>query len=158
MVKLDRLLQLSKANQPMKKRRKFTALAEAPFALYAGCSACSSGHSHDSEKHQHDHDIVETAVSAGSFETLVAAVKAAGLVDTLKGDGPFTVFAPTDEAFAAQPKARSKACCFLKIRISSLRSLPTTSYRPKSWRRMWQREKPRRSMESLRPLKLQTDP
>lgn len=48
-------------------------------------------------------DIVDTAISAGSFETLVAAVKAAGLVDTLKGDGPFTVFAPTDEAFAALP-------------------------------------------------------
>ncbi len=49
-------------------------------------------------------DIVDTAVSAGSFNTLVAAVKAAGLVDTLKGDGPFTVFAPTDEAFAALPE------------------------------------------------------
>lgn len=48
-------------------------------------------------------DIVDTAVGAGSFETLVAAVQAAGLVDTLKGDGPFTVFAPTDEAFAALP-------------------------------------------------------
>tara|TARA_B100001248_G_scaffold261708_1_gene253792 strand:- start:654 stop:1400 length:747 start_codon:yes stop_codon:yes gene_type:complete len=45
-------------------------------------------------------DIVDTAVEAGSFKTLVTAVKAAGLVDTLKGDGPFTVFAPTDEAFA----------------------------------------------------------
>jgi uncharacterized surface protein with fasciclin (FAS1) repeats len=45
-------------------------------------------------------DIVDTAVSAGQFETLVTAVKAAGLVDTLKGEGPFTVFAPTDEAFA----------------------------------------------------------
>lgn len=48
-------------------------------------------------------DIVDTAVSAGSFQTLVAAVKAAGLVETLKGDGPFTVFAPTDEAFAKLP-------------------------------------------------------
>lgn len=48
-------------------------------------------------------DIVDTAVSAGSFKTLVAAVKAAGLVETLKGDGPFTVFAPTDEAFAKLP-------------------------------------------------------
>lgn len=48
-------------------------------------------------------DIVDTAVSAGSFTTLVAAVKAAGLVDTLKGTGPFTVFAPTDEAFAKLP-------------------------------------------------------
>lgn len=49
-------------------------------------------------------DIVDTAVSAGSFKTLVAAVKAAGLVETLKGEGPFTVFAPTDEAFAKLPK------------------------------------------------------
>jgi len=49
-------------------------------------------------------DIVDTAVAAGSFKTLVAAVKAAGLVDTLKGDGPFTVFAPTDAAFAKLPK------------------------------------------------------
>lgn len=49
-------------------------------------------------------DIVDTAIGAGSFGTLVAAVQAAGLVDTLKGDGPFTVFAPTDEAFAALPE------------------------------------------------------
>ena len=49
------------------------------------------------------HDVVDTAISAGSFNTLVAAVKAAGLVDTLKGAGPFTVFAPTDEAFAKLP-------------------------------------------------------
>ncbi len=48
-------------------------------------------------------DIVDTAVSAGSFNTLVAAVKAANLVDTLKGSGPFTVFAPTDDAFAKLP-------------------------------------------------------
>ena len=46
-------------------------------------------------------DVVDTAVEAGSFNTLVAAVQAGGLVDTLKGEGPFTVFAPTDEAFAA---------------------------------------------------------
>ena len=50
-------------------------------------------------------DIVDTAVKAGNFKTLVAAVQAAGLVDTLKGPGPFTVFAPTDEAFAKIPKA-----------------------------------------------------
>jgi len=48
-------------------------------------------------------DIVDTAVAAGSFKTLVAAAKAAGLVDTLKGKGPYTVFAPTDEAFAKLP-------------------------------------------------------
>ncbi|MBN2630986.1 MAG: fasciclin domain-containing protein [Rhodobacteraceae bacterium] len=51
----------------------------------------------------HTKDIVDTAVGAGSFTTLVAAVTAAGLVDTLKGEGPFTVFAPTDAAFAALP-------------------------------------------------------
>lgn len=49
-------------------------------------------------------DIVDTAVGAGQFNTLVAAVQAAGLVDALKGDGPLTVFAPTDEAFAALPE------------------------------------------------------
>ena len=49
-------------------------------------------------------DIVDTAVAAGSFKTLVAAVKAADLVETLKGKGPFTVFAPTDESFAKLPK------------------------------------------------------
>jgi uncharacterized surface protein with fasciclin (FAS1) repeats len=49
-------------------------------------------------------DIVDTAINAGSFETLVAAVKAAGLVDTLKGKGPFTLFAPTDDAFAKLPE------------------------------------------------------
>jgi uncharacterized surface protein with fasciclin (FAS1) repeats len=49
-------------------------------------------------------DIVDTAVQAGTFKTLVAAVKAAGLVQTLKSPGPFTVFAPSDEAFAALPK------------------------------------------------------
>jgi len=48
-------------------------------------------------------DIVDTAVAAGSFGTLVTAVQAAGLVETLKGEGPFTVFAPTDEAFAKLP-------------------------------------------------------
>lgn len=50
-----------------------------------------------------DRDIVDTAVAAGSFKTLAAAIEAAGLVDTLKGSGPFTVFAPTDEAFAKLP-------------------------------------------------------
>ena len=51
------------------------------------------------------HDIIDTAVAAGSFKTLAAAVTAAGLVPTLKGPGPFTVFAPTNAAFAAVPKA-----------------------------------------------------
>ncbi|HBG95632.1 MAG TPA: Nex18 symbiotically induced protein [Chromatiaceae bacterium] len=54
-------------------------------------------------------DIVDVAVGAGDFETLVTAVKAAGLVETLKGEGPFTVFAPTDEAFAKIPQEKLEA-------------------------------------------------
>ena len=54
-------------------------------------------------------DIVDTAVSAGSFKTLTAALEAAGLVETLKGKGPFTVFAPTDEAFAKLPEGTVKS-------------------------------------------------
>ncbi len=54
-------------------------------------------------------DIVDTAIEAGNFNTLVEAVKAAGLVDTLKGDGPFTVFAPTDDAFAKIPAEQLNA-------------------------------------------------
>ena len=51
----------------------------------------------------HAKDIVDTAVAAGNFNTLVAANKAAGLVETFRGDGPFALFAPTDDAFAALP-------------------------------------------------------
>jgi uncharacterized surface protein with fasciclin (FAS1) repeats len=54
-------------------------------------------------------DIVDTAVSAGSFKTLTTALEAAGLVKTLKGKGPFTVFAPTDEAFAKLPEGTLKS-------------------------------------------------
>jgi uncharacterized surface protein with fasciclin (FAS1) repeats len=54
-------------------------------------------------------DIVDTAVAAGNFKTLATALQVAGLVDTLKGKGPFTVFAPTDEAFAKVPKAQLDA-------------------------------------------------
>ena len=55
------------------------------------------------------HDIIDTAVAAGSFKTLAAAVTAAGLVPTLKGAGPFTVFAPTDDAFAKLPAGTVEA-------------------------------------------------
>ncbi|GAB4394450.1 MAG: fasciclin domain-containing protein [Kiloniellaceae bacterium] len=70
-------------------RALFVAAVAAPLALSSVAAKAA--------------DIVDTAVSAGQFETLVAAVKAAGLVDTLKGEGPYTVFAPTDEAFAKLP-------------------------------------------------------
>ena len=69
------------------------------FALTAAAALSTAAFAMGDQK-----DIVDTAVDAGTFTTLVAAVEAAGLVDTLKGDGPFTVFAPTDEAFAALPE------------------------------------------------------
>ena len=72
-----------------------TTLALTAAASMLASTAFAEGHSKD---------IVDTAIEAGSFETLVAAVQAAGLVETLKGEGPFTVFAPTDAAFAALPE------------------------------------------------------
>ncbi|MBP6007645.1 MAG: fasciclin domain-containing protein [Rhodoferax sp.] len=65
-------------------------------------------------------DIVDTAVGAGTFKTLAAALTAAGLVDTLKGKGPFTVFAPTDEAFAKIPKADLDALLKDKAKLTSV--------------------------------------
>ena len=65
-------------------------------------------------------DIVDTAVSAGSFNTLVTAVKAAGLVETLKGPGPFTVFAPSDEAFAKIPKDQLNALLADKKKLTEV--------------------------------------
>jgi len=79
------------------KNLSLLALATLLLAFTAG-AALADGHDHAPAK-----DIVDTAVAAGTFDTLVAAVKAAGLVDTLKGDGPFTVFAPNDAAFAKLP-------------------------------------------------------
>lgn len=74
---------------------RFTAVAIAAVAMVAGSTSVRA---------QQPKDIVDTAVAAGSFKTLAAALQAAGLVETLKGKGPFTVFAPTDAAFAKLPK------------------------------------------------------
>jgi uncharacterized surface protein with fasciclin (FAS1) repeats len=85
------------------------ALAMAPVAGWhlGGVVLAGSGYAGDSyaggSKSASSKDVVDTAVAAGRFETLAAALKAAGLVETLKGAGPFTVFAPTDEAFAKLP-------------------------------------------------------
>ena len=72
-------------------------LIATPALLIAG------GYNYSKTGGMNDKDIVDTAVSAGSFNTLAAALNAADLVDTLRGDGPFTVFAPTDDAFAKLP-------------------------------------------------------
>ena len=77
------------------------------FALAAAVSALSFQSKAAME--EASGDIVDVAVAAGNFNTLVQAVQAAGLVDTLKGEGPFTVFAPTDEAFAKIPEADLQA-------------------------------------------------
>ena len=78
----------------MNRRFSFKAIAgAAALAIVAACAPMKSGD-----------DIVDIAASNDDFSTLVAAVQAAGLVDTLKGDGPFTVFAPTNDAFAALPE------------------------------------------------------
>jgi len=65
-------------------------------------------------------DIVDTAVAAGNFKTLATALTAAGLIDTLKGKGPFTVFAPTDEAFAKIPKADLDALLADKAKLTAV--------------------------------------
>ena len=65
-------------------------------------------------------DIVDTAVAAGNFKTLATALQAAGLVDTLKGPGPFTVFAPTDAAFAKVPKATLDALLADKAKLTAV--------------------------------------
>lgn len=65
-------------------------------------------------------DIVDTAVAAGNFQTLVSAVEEAGLVDTLKGEGPFTVFAPTDEAFAKIPQEQLESLLANKTQLNAV--------------------------------------
>ncbi len=70
--------------------------------------------------HHEKKDIVDTAVAAGSFKTLAAALQAAGLVETLKGKGPFTVFAPTDEAFAKLPAGTVEALLKDKEKLTQI--------------------------------------
>jgi uncharacterized surface protein with fasciclin (FAS1) repeats len=78
---------------------KFSAIALTAALVLPGAVAAQEAQGYEAPKA----DIVETAVAAGSFNTLATALEAAGLVETLKGEGPFTVFAPTDEAFAKLP-------------------------------------------------------
>jgi uncharacterized surface protein with fasciclin (FAS1) repeats len=90
---------------------KRTLTLAAAVAVLAAPAAVRAGQSQD---------IVDTAVAAGSFKTLATALQAAGLVETLKGKGPFTVFAPTDEAFAKIPKADLDALIADKAKLTKV--------------------------------------
>ncbi len=87
----------------------------AALALLALVPAAASAQMANNDK-----DIVDTAVAAGNFSTLATALQAAGLVDVLKGDGPFTVFAPTDEAFAALPAGTLDALLADKEKLTAV--------------------------------------
>lgn len=85
--------------------KKLISAVAVSFCLVSGASA---------------KDIVDTAVAAGNFKTLATALQAAGLIETLKGKGPFTVFAPTDAAFAKIPKAQLDALLADKPKLTSV--------------------------------------
>jgi uncharacterized surface protein with fasciclin (FAS1) repeats len=95
----------------MKNSKMLATIAAIGLLLSAGAVA---GADH------HQKDIVDTAIEAGSFNTLVTAVEAAGLVDTLKGEGPFTVFAPTDEAFAKLPEGTIESLLQDKAKLTAI--------------------------------------
>ena len=97
----------------MKKVTLYTSLILATLLVGICVSTSMAGPSMASPQK----DIVDTAVAAGNFKTLVSAVQAAGLVDTLKGKGPFTVFAPTDAAFAKIPNATLNALLANKTQL-----------------------------------------
>jgi uncharacterized surface protein with fasciclin (FAS1) repeats len=99
-----------KETRPMTKRSFLAAAALAALVLPGTAWADNHG----------SKDIVDTAVAAGDFKTLAAALQAAGLVDTLKGQGPFTVFAPTDAAFAKIPKAELDALIKDKAKLTKV--------------------------------------
>ena len=79
-----------------------------------------AGHHNEGENKQAKKDIVETAIDANNFTTLLTAVKQAGLVDALKGEGPYTLFAPTDEAFAKIPQSQLQALLNDKKMLTSV--------------------------------------
>ncbi|HEQ98123.1 MAG TPA: fasciclin domain-containing protein [candidate division Zixibacteria bacterium] len=93
------------------------------FAMFFGVSSnavADNCTAKSASKTEISKDIVETAMANDNFKTLVAAVKAAGLVEALKGDGPFTVFAPTDEAFAALPEGTLEALLKDKEKLTAI--------------------------------------
>jgi uncharacterized surface protein with fasciclin (FAS1) repeats len=96
-----------------------STLAASVLLILASLFSAQSFAEHHSKK-GHKKDIVDTAVAAGSFNTLATALTEAGLIETLKGEGPFTVFAPTDEAFAKIPADQLKAILADKELLTSI--------------------------------------
>ncbi len=103
----------------MTQSKMFKPLAVLAFAaaavIFATAKPVTAGHHEEAKA-----TIVDIAVSAGSFDTLVVALKTAGLVETLSGDGPFTVFAPNDEAFAKIPKDQLNALLADKAKLTKV--------------------------------------
>jgi uncharacterized surface protein with fasciclin (FAS1) repeats len=99
--------------------KKLTGAVVLATAVLMTPALLSAQHGHKA-KESGMKNIVEVAVEAGTFNTLVAAVKAAGLVETLSGDGPFTVFAPSDAAFAKLPKGTVEALLRDKKKLTAL--------------------------------------
>ena len=95
---------------------KLSAIALAAALLVPGAATAQEAQGYEAPKA----DIVQTAVAAGSFNTLAMALEAAGLVETLKGEGPFTVFAPTDEAFAKLPAGTLDALLADKAKLTQV--------------------------------------
>ena len=101
--------------------RAFRRTASMTAVALTAAVAISSAAGAQATPHQgHTKNIVDVATSAGSFNTLLAAVKAAGLVATLQGEGPFTVFAPSDAAFAKIPKAQLDALLADKAKLTKV--------------------------------------
>lgn len=99
----------------------FSFLANSSFAHCGNCDASNKDeHASHATSTKDMGSIIETANNAGSFKTLLAAVEAAGLKDALSGEGPFTVFAPTDEAFAALPEGTIEALLKDKEKLTSI--------------------------------------
>ncbi|NNL86282.1 MAG: fasciclin domain-containing protein [Myxococcales bacterium] len=100
-------------------KRLIVSLIGLSFVV-GGSIAGNAGSAGKGYGHHPSQDIVETAVGAGSFNTLAKALEAADLIDTLKGEGPFTVFAPTDEAFAKIPASELDALLADKKKLTAV--------------------------------------
>jgi uncharacterized surface protein with fasciclin (FAS1) repeats len=108
-------LQITRRRNTMNFKSLLAGLVLAAIVALGMTTNSASANDHHEQK-----DIVDTAVAAGSFKTLAAALQAAGLVETLKGKGPFTVFAPTDEAFAKLPAGTVEALLKDKEKLTQI--------------------------------------